>query len=386
MPKIVIEKGAGRGDTYRVSSTEPLRVGRDPRAVDVVLPDNMVSRRHMRIEVGPDGAFYARDEGSRNGLYVNGVRVKEAKLQPGDRLRAGECLLSFLGDDERRRSGGLIGREVHGHRIEERLGRGGMGTVYRAVQLSLDRPVAIKFLSRELTKDPEFVQRFIAEAHAAGSLSHKNIVQVFDTGRWGDFCFYTMEYMPFGSIGDQTSGGQKLDFRNALPMMVDVAHGLVYAERHGVVHRDIKPDNLMIGFEGIVKIGDLGIAKTLSESRTVEQEDGVYGSAHFMAPEQALGHEIDCRVDIYSMGATFYRILTGRTLFEGNSQQDILLKQVQKRPRPIRDVERCIPKPLAEIIDGMLEKDPRERYRSARDFVAELEALAQAYKPERSGK
>jgi serine/threonine-protein kinase len=382
MPKIVIEKGAGRGDTYRVSATDPLRVGRDPRAVDVVLPDQMVSRKHLRIEVGPDGAFYARDEGSRNGLFVNGVRVQEARLQPGDRLRAGECLLSFLGDDERRRSGGLVGRDVNGHRIEERLGRGGMGTVYRAVQLSLDRPVAIKFLSRELTDDPEFVQRFIDEAHAAGRLSHKNIVQVFDTGRWDDYCYYTMEYMPFGSIGDQISGGRKLDFRNVLPMMVDVARGLVYAERHGVVHRDIKPDNLMLGFDGIVKIGDLGIAKTLTDRRTVGQEDGVYGSAHFMAPEQARGHEIDCRVDIYSMGATFYRVLTGRTLFQAQSQQEILLKQVQEPPEPIREVESSIPKPLAEIIDRMLEKDPRERYRSARDFVAELEALALAYKPE----
>jgi eukaryotic-like serine/threonine-protein kinase len=204
-------------------------------------------------------------------------------------------------------------------------------------------------------------------------------VQVFDTGHWKDECYYTMEFMPFGSVGDQIAGAQKLSVTHVLPMMVDVARGLEYAEKKGIVHRDIKPDNLMIGFEGIVKIGDLGIAKTLQDSRTVEQADGVYGSAHFMAPEQALGHDIDCRVDIYAMGATFYRVLAGVAVATGASQQEILIKQVKERPVPLRKLEPSVPKPLTEIIDRMLEKDPKNRYRSAREFVDELDALAKAY-------
>lgn len=383
MPKIIIEKGAGRGDTFHITGGQKLLVGRDPNAADIVLSDTMVSRKHMSIE-GRDGGFYVRDAGSLNGVYVNGELVKEAQIKPGDRIQAGDCLLSLLEDDERRMSGGLIGREVAGHRIVERIGRGGMGTVYKAIQLSLDRPVAIKFLAPELLRDPEFVKRFIGEAHAAGRLNHRNIVQVFDTGSWEDLCYYTMEHMPFGSIGGQMTGGQKLSVANVLPMMVDVAQGLIYAERRGVVHRDIKPDNLMIGFEGIVKIGDLGIAKMLQDGATVEQADGVYGSAHYMAPEQALGREIDCRVDIYAMGATFYRVLTGRPLFRGQSQREVLVKQIKERPKPIQDLEPSMPGELADIIERMLEKRLKARYRSARDFIDPLRALAKSFKPDKS--
>lgn len=380
MPKLVIEKGAGRGDTFRVLPGESLRIGRHPRS-NIVLADALVSRKHLSIESRDDG-FYVCDEGSLNGVLLNGERIIEAKVRPGDKIQVGDCLLSFLADDERRMSGGLIGREIASHRIVERIGRGGMGTVYKAIQLSLDRVVAIKFLAPELTRDPDFVERFVAEARAAGRLSHRNIVQVFDTGRWDELCYYTMEYMPFGSIGNQITGAQKLPAANVLPMMVDVARGLVYAERKRVVHRDIKPDNLMIGYEGVVKIGDLGIAKTLLDRPTVAQADGVYGSAHYMAPEQALGHDIDCRVDIFSMGATFYRVLTGHPLFSGKSQREILIKLVKQKPDPIRDVEPSVPKPLAEIIDRMVQKNPAERYRSAREFVDELEALAESYGPQ----
>ncbi len=382
MPKIVIEKGTGRGDTFRIPTGAVLMVGRE-RGSDIVLADSLVSRKHLRIESRQDG-FYLHDMESLNGVFVNGKRIRDARINPGDRIQAGECLLSFLEDDERRMSGGFIGREIAGHRIVERIGGGGMGTVYKAIQLSLDRPVAMKVLAQELACDLEFVDRFITEARSAGSLSHRNIVQVFDTGRCGELCYYTMEYMPFGSLGDQIAGGQKLPAANALPMMVDVANGLIYAEKKGIVHRDIKPDNLMIGFDGIVKIGDLGIAKALHDHPKVAQADGVYGSAHFMAPEQALGSDIDCRVDIYSTGATFYRVLTGRTLFDAVSQADILAKQVREQPVPVRNVEPSVPGELAQIIERMVAKRPEDRYRSARDFVGALENLARTFRPDKA--
>ena len=376
MPKIVVEKGSGRGDTFRITKGESLHVGRDPSS-GIVLDDTLVSRRHLSIE-GRHGGFFVVDADSLNGMYVNGERVAEARLRPGDKIHAGDCLLSFLDDGERRMSGGLIGWEVAGHRIVERLGRGGMGTVYKAVQLSLERPVAIKVLAGELVRDPEFVDRFVTEARAAGRLDHRNIVEVFDTGRSQGLCYYTMEYMPFGSIRDQIAGGQKLRLVNALPMMVDVAHALLYAEKKRIVHRDIKPDNLMIGYDGIVKMGDLGIAKALHDAPAVAQADGVYGSAHFMAPEQALGRDIDCRADIYAMGATFYRVLTGQVLFAGESQKEILLKQINEEPKPIRDLEPDVPKELADVIERMLEKDPGKRHRSAGEFCGTLEALAKS--------
>ncbi len=382
MPKIVVEKGSGRGEMFRVTRGGKLRVGRDP-AGDVVLGDTLVSRRHLHIE-GRDDGYFALDAGSLNGLYVNGDRVDEAQLRPGDKIQVGECLLSFLEDEERRLSGGLIGREVAGHRITERLGRGGMGTVYKATQLSLDRPVAIKFLAGELVADPEFVERFVAEARAAGRLQHENIVAVFDTGRWEDLCYYTMEYMPFGSLRNQIAGGQKLPAADVLPMMVDVARALAYAERKRIVHRDIKPDNLMIGYRGIVKIGDLGIAQTLPDTPAVAQTDGIYGSVHFMAPEQALGRDIDCRADIYAMGATFYRVLTGRVPFGGESQEEILRKHVHEAPVPVHEFEPAVPDKLAAIVERLLSKDPAKRCKSARKLCSRLERLAAKLKEGRS--
>ena len=376
MPKIVIEKGAGRGDAFRIAPGETLVVGRSLRA-DILLADTLVSRTHVHIEGRTDG-YYLRDAHSLNGVFLNGERVLEARIGPGDRIQLGDCLLSFLGDDERRTSGGLIGQEIAGHRIIERVGRGGMGTVYKAIQLSLDRVVAIKFLAPELVRDPLFVARFISEAQAAGYLNHPNIVQVFDTGRSEDLCYYTMEFMPFGSLGDQIVGGQKLQPANALPMMIDVARGLLYAEKKGLVHRDIKPDNLMIGFDGVTKIGDMGIAVMIRGRTAAQQAEGVYGSAHFMAPEQALGRDIDCRADLYGMGATFYRVLTGRTLFPGKSPREILLKQINEAPTPIRDVEPDLPPALAGIIDRMVRKKPDERFRSVSDFLGTLEDLARS--------
>jgi len=380
MPKIVIEKGGGRGDTFRITDGGRLRVGRES-SCDIVLNDTLVSRNHLSIEHRDDGVF-VHDADSLNGMYVNGERLIETRLRPGDKIQVGECLLSFLEDDERRTSGGLIGREIAGHRITERLGRGGMGTVYKAIQLSMERAVAIKFLASEFVCDPKFVELFECEARSAGRLSHKNIVEVFDTGRCHGLCYYTMEFMPFGNIRDQIAGGQKLPLVNVLPMMVDVARGLIYAEKKGIVHRDIKPDNLMIGYDGIVKIGDLGIAKLLHDAPAVAQADGVFGSAHFIAPEQARGRDIDCRADIYAMGATFYRVLTGKTLFSGESQKQILLKQVVEKPTPIRELEPDIPKELAHIIKRMLKKKPDKRYRSAREFCGDLERLAEAVRAE----
>ena len=257
-----------------------------------------------------------------------------------------------------------------------------MGTVYKAIQLSMERPVAIKFLASEFASDQKFVGLFEREARSAGRLSHKNIVQVFDTGRCHGLCYYTMEFMPFGNIRDQITGGQKLPLVNVLPMMVDVARGLIYAEKKGIVHRDIKPDNLMIGYDGIVKIGDLGIATLLHDAPSAAQADGVFGSAHYMAPEQARGRTIDCRADIYAMGATFYRVLTGRTLFDGESQKEILLKQVVEKPIPIQEREPGIPKPLAHIIKRMLKKKPDKRYRSAKEFCGDLEQLAEEARAE----
>ncbi len=378
MPKLIIEKGAGQGDTFRITDHEKLSVGRDGTN-DVVLSDTLVSRRHMRIERRDDG-FYIRDDGSLNGVYVNGHRVKEAKVRPGDRIKVGDCLLSFLDDSERRMSGGLIGDEIAGCRILERVGRGGMGTVYKAIQLSLERPVAIKFLASELVQDPEFIDRFLNEAKAAGRLNHRNIVQVYDCGRWENLCYYTMEFMPFGNLGGLLSGGQKLPVRTVLPMMIHVANGLVYAQKKGVVHRDIKPDNLMLGFDGIVKIGDLGIAKTLADQPTVGQADGVYGSARYMAPEQARGGDIDCRVDIYAMGATFYRALTGRPVFTGESQKEILLAHIRKDPAPVRQLQPGVPEPLDAIIMRMLKKDPDDRYSSPAEFLGQLKELARHYR------
>jgi hypothetical protein len=376
MGYLLIENGRQRGVRVELPAGRPLIFGRDSR-VDVPLDDILCSRRHFEVRA-TGGRVLLRDVDSSNGTFLNGRPVEgETEVQPGDAIRAGETQITYL--DEGAAGGrGLVGKTLGGYEILERIGRGGMGTVYKARQTSLNRVVALKILSPKVSKDPAFVQRFKAEAQAAGKLNHPNIVQVYDVGSDRDLHFYSMEYIENGTVQDLLDRQGRVDPDLATAIIADAARGLEYAERRGIIHRDIKPDNLMINAEGVVKINDLGLAHDLAEADPNHRPDAIFGTPHFISPEQARGEPVDSRSDIYSLGATLYRLLAGRTPFAGETVKDILAAQVGEEPTPLRELNPDCSPELAAIVARCMRKAPGDRYPSATDLLRDLERLGQA--------
>lgn len=374
MAKLYVERGPKRGKELYLEEGKVYTIGRDP-SCSLTFPDSLTSRKHVAVRVH-GGQIYLRDMESKNGTFVNGQEVRRSvELKLGDQVEIGETLVSVLADDERATMGGLVGREIAGYQILERVGRGGMGTVYRAEQRSLSRIVAFKVLSPSLVWDKEFIHRFMQEVRAAARLVHANIVRALDCGREEKIYYFVMEFMSGGSIEDKIDAESRIAPDRAVPMLLDVCRGIQYAESQRIVHRDIKPDNLMFDDKGMVKIVDMGIAGQLEGKRGMSQKEGIFGSPHYMAPEQATGERIDHRADIYGLGATAYHMLSGRTVFSGESQLEIMSKHVNDDPDDLHQVAPWVPKALCRTTMKMLEKDPAKRYPSAGDVLRALQEL-----------
>ncbi len=370
MPRLLIEKGPDRGKSLELKIGDQVVVGRDV-AANLQLSDVMCSRKHFLI-ASKGSVFGLKDLGSANGTQVNGKTAEgPVKLAAGDMIQCGETLLSWLAEEGDSKQGGLIGQQVGGYRIEMRLGRGAMGTVYKAIQLSLGRVVALKVLSPDLVKDAKFCEMFLKEARAAGALNHPNIIQVYDVGEEKGQYYFSMEFASKGSVLDQLNSAKRIELPRAVVIIKDACRALDYGERKSLVHRDIKPDNLMVMEDEAVKLGDLGLAMSAQELQG--EQAGVFGTPHYIAPEQAMGKPIDHRADIYALGATFYRILSGQTLFSGQTVKEILKKQVRDPHPPITTHIPDCPPAIVTIIDKMLAKNPAERYQHASDVLNDLE-------------
>jgi len=374
MPRLIVEKGADKGKVLRVTKKSPALVGRDPKA-SFRLTDANISRLHFKVEGRSDGFFIA-DLKSMNGTLVNDIKIEEdLKLGFGDKVQIGESVMSFLDDEVKGDKDDLIGKTIQGYQISQRLGRGGMGTVFKALQISLHRTVALKILSPELIKDPNFITLFEQEAHAAAALNHPNIVQVYDFGKADNLYFFSMEYLDGGSVQDLLSKEKRLTPKKAVAIAIDALKGLEYAEKKKIVHRDIKPDNLMIGEEDAIKIGDLGLAKSLKEAPAVPEDGTILGTPHYVAPEQALGKPVDARVDIYGLGSTLYRIVSGTTPYHGNTVKEILIRKIKEEPKKLKEIDPELPENLCDLIGRMMAKDPDQRPQSASQILPELEAM-----------
>jgi serine/threonine protein kinase len=373
VPVVLVENGPQKGRRVPLTAPGSYCIGRD-QAAEVCLPDPMVSRRHCAIEV-KDGSSRLRDLGSANGTIVNGKRVQEGPLNVGDRILAGDTLLTFLGEES---DDPLLGKILKGYEVLKRIGRGGMGTVYLARQVSLERHVALKLLSPEMVEDPDFLGRFLEEARSAGRLNHPNIVMVYDIDDAAldgqRIVYYSMEYMAGGSVEDLLHREGRLEPQRALEISLATARGLLYAERVGLVHRDIKPGNLMIHESGTVKIGDLGIATRSTRAGTMaSQSGGVSGSPHYISPEQATGQDLDSRADIYSLGASLFQMLTGRTPFSGADVREVLLKQIREPPPDLAALRPELTPSVGRLVSGMLEKNRDQRYAGAQKLIQAIE-------------
>jgi serine/threonine-protein kinase len=373
MPSLVVEKGQDKGKAIPIPDGRTLLIGRDS-STSLPLRDTMTSRMHFKIENREDGCWL-HDLESMNGTYLNGTRVRgePVELHAGDLIKAGETFFTF--QSEEAGASTLAGQRIGGYRIMDRLGRGGMGTVYKAEQVDLQRVVALKVISEEHTKDAEFVELFVHEARAAAKLNHPNIVQVYDVKRHGELHYFSMEYVSGGSVQDIINRQRKVAVEQTVQMILDAAKGLDYAHRKGIIHRDVKPDNLMISESGSIKIGDMGLARGLNEKVGPEEETSVIGTPHYIAPEQVLGRPADFRCDIYSLGATMYRMLAGVTPFNAPSVRDLVNRKVREDAALVTEHTPEVPRPLAQILALMMARDPDRRYQTMGEVVSALEAF-----------
>jgi hypothetical protein len=264
----------------------------------------------------------------------------------------------------------MIGKVLGGHKLLARLGAGAVGVVYRALQVDLDREVALKLLNSEATKMPLAVASFRREAQAAGRLSHPNLVQVYNVGKDDGFHYYTMELVPGGDFEGRLKEGP-MPWKEAVGATRDCAAALAYADEHGLVHRDVKPENLMIGSGGLRKLADLGLAAT----RGMLDKEAAGGTPHFMAPEAVGKGQARHQSDLYSLGCTLYRLLTGGTVFEGSSVKEILLAHRDEEPPTLKQAGVEAPRELEDLLASLLAKDPEDRPEHASEVVEDLEAL-----------
>ncbi|HEY5287994.1 MAG TPA: protein kinase [Solirubrobacteraceae bacterium] len=255
------------------------------------------------------------------------------------------------------------------YQLQSRLGFGGMSTVHLAFDKRLERRVAVKLLAEHLAEDPTFVSRFQREAQAAARLIHPNIVQVFDSGQdesTGQY-FIVMEYIEGQSCAEILRDDGWVEVDEAVAIIEQACEGLHYAHRHGVVHRDVKPGNLLRSRDGEVKLADFGIAKATEQS-SITQVGSVLGTAAYLAPEQARGEEAGPRADLYALGVVTYQLISGRLPYEAASLTELALKQQQEEPAMLDTLVAAVTPELAEAVAIALALDPRERYESAREM------------------
>lgn len=266
----------------------------------------------------------------------------------------------------------MIGRKLGGrYEIVQRLGAGGMGVVYRAHDTLLGRSVAVKLLRPELAADAEFLRRFRREAKAAASLSHPNIVSVFDVGQEEDLHYLVMEYVP-GPTLQQRLAGKPLSAGETVAIASQVAAALEHAHSHDVVHRDIKPQNILLGPDGQVKVADFGIARA-GVASTLTHTGSIVGSVYYLAPEQVEGSAGGRQADIYALGVVMYQMLTGHLPFQGDTPISVALKHIQENPLPPRKLAPHTPPALERVVLRALRKDPEQRYNSAAEMMADMQ-------------
>ena len=265
----------------------------------------------------------------------------------------------------------MIGKAVSHYKILQHLGGGGMGVVYKALDLKLDRPVALKFLPPDLTRDPDAKARFIHEAKAASALQHTNICVVHDIDETEDGqMFISMEYLEGETVKKKLEQGP-LTIAEAVTIAMQIAHGLQKAHEHGIVHRDIKPANVMVTNDGVAKLIDFGLAK-LSGRTAMTKAGSFMGTVGYMSPEQIQGSEVDRRTDIFSLGVLLYEMLSGRGPFQREYEAAALYAIIHDHPRPLTELREDVPAGVQSIVSRALSKNPDERYQSMADMLHDL--------------
>ena len=260
------------------------------------------------------------------------------------------------------------------YRIQRKLGAGGMADVYLAEDQELGRRVAIKILNGRHANDAQFIERFRREAKNAAALNHPNIVSIYDRGEAEDTYYIAMEFLDGRTLKELIVGHGAAPVRVAIEYARQILSALRFAHRHGIVHRDIKPHNVLVDAEGRVKVTDFGIARAGTSQMT--ETGSIVGTAQYLSPEQAKGGEVDQRSDLYSLGVVLYELLTGKTPFEGDTPVEVAMKHLSNAPKPPSELRKDIPPELDMVVLRALAKDPNDRYQSADEMEGDLDRVA----------
>ena len=269
---------------------------------------------------------------------------------------------------------------IGGYEIINKVGEGGLGVVYKARQVSMGRIVALKVLHPKWANDDEFKKRFLLEARLVGRLSHQNLIQVYDVGRDRGTLYFSMEFIDGATVEDMLEKEGPLSLERSLDIITQINRAITYIWRHKIVHRDIKPGNIMVTRGGVAKLGDFGFVKSHFDP-LLSAEGEVLGTPDYISPEQAMGKEdIDFRSDVYSLGASLYQMVTGKPPFSG-SGSSVMRKHIREEPPDVKTVKPDLPESIAYIIRRMMSKDPDERYQSTQELFEDLEMVKIGQEP-----
>lgn len=280
------------------------------------------------------------------------------------------------------------GQQIPGYKLLGKLGAGAMATVFKGRQLSLDRLVAIKILPRKFSQSPQFIERFYAEGRAAAQLNHPNIVQAYDVGKAGDYHYFVMEFVDGRTVHDDIVKQKKMSEKDAVHVAIQVAEALQHAHERGLIHRDVKPKNVMIARSGVVKLADLGLARAVSDKEAAEAEAGkAFGTPYYISPEQIRGEtNVGPQADIYSLGATLYHMVTGNVPFDGKNPSSVMHKHLKSELVPPDHVNPKLSAGVSQVIEMMMAKGRPQRYKDAKDLLIDLRAVAKGDQPVLAGR
>jgi serine/threonine protein kinase len=391
-----VVEGPDKGEVFQLVEGEPLLLGRSRHCLSP-LKDPTVSRVHCEVEL-EDGQIIVTDHES-SGTFVNGKRVEEAVLQGGDILQVGETRLRVqaparaqapkprLTDSVLRgdRLQELQGRTLSHFHVDRVRARGQAGLIFEARDFRDDAPVALKVLFPVATARNEDMRRFVRAMKTSMPLRHPNLVAVRGAGKSGPYCWCAMELVEGESLTQAIgrAAGANDAAMTAFRVATHLGRALEYAHAHDIVHRNLTPQNVLVRSDGVVKLGDLMLAKalhgTLAEQLTRPGE--LLGDVRYMAPERARGAEqLDGRSDLFSLGALLYHVLTGQAPFEARTAVEVLTKIRQAEPTPPRRLRPTIPAPLEALVLRLLAKKPEARVQTAADLLTELERIGRAHR------
>jgi serine/threonine protein kinase len=394
--QLVVVAGPDQGRSFPIAAEQAHDIGRGQDTL-TKLQDPRVSRKHCVLETF-DGKVSLKDGGSVGGTLVNHEKISQAELQPGDVIQIGDTTLRFdarasdattmataaaAGQSKPATAdlSGLIGNTLHHYQIIRELARGASGAVFLAKHSDTGRETAVKVLWPELSKDEEQMHRFIRAMKTMLPIEHENIVRIFNAGKTGQFAWVAMEYVDGESLTqviERIGAAGMLDWHNAYRVAVHIGRALECAAEHHIIHRNIMPANILLRRDKVAKLGDLMLAKALENSAAeqITRPGQLIGELAYMSPERTRGTAgIDCRSDIYGLGATVYALLTGHPPFVDSSLPGLISKIRNEEPVKPTKFQLSIPDMFQGAVLKMLAKEPGDRYQTPADLLKDLERV-----------